>query len=85
MLRRSCLLLAALLALPGCRNDDAFIGAWTFDPERSDIVADDLIFTRAPDGKIHSEGGGTAAYDFKVRRWRQHHSERSRRLLGERR
>ncbi len=68
MFRPSHILLAALLALltPGCRNDDAFIGAWTFDPGRSDIVADDLIFTRAPGGKIHSEGGGTAAYDFQV-------------------
>jgi hypothetical protein len=64
----SCIVLAALLAslTSACVKDDAFIGAWTFDPERSDIVADDLIFTRAPDGRIHSEGGGTAAYDFRL-------------------
>jgi hypothetical protein len=45
----SHILLAALLALlaPGCGpSDDAFVGAWTFEPARSDIVADDLIFTR---------------------------------------
>jgi hypothetical protein len=35
------------------RNDrhDPFVGAWTFEPERSDIVANDLIFTRAPGRK----------------------------------
>jgi hypothetical protein len=66
MLRPSCILLVALAYLTaGCVKDDAFIGTWTFDPKRSDIVADDLIFTRAPDGRIHSEGGGTAAYDFR--------------------
>jgi len=66
MFRPSCILLGALLAslAAGCSKDDPFIGGWTFDPERSDIVANDLIFARAPDGKIHSEGGGTAAYDF---------------------
>jgi hypothetical protein len=67
MIRSSWILLTALLAcLPACVKADAFVGGWTFDPERSDIVANDLIFTRARDGRIHSEGGGTAAYDFQV-------------------
>jgi hypothetical protein len=44
----------------------AFVGAWTYDPGRSAIAENDLTFTRKPDGRLHSEGGGTASYVFKI-------------------
>jgi hypothetical protein len=45
---------------------NAFVGAWTYDPGRSAIAENDLTFTLKPNGKMLSEGGGTASYEFKI-------------------
>jgi hypothetical protein len=47
-------------------GQNAFVGAWTFNSERSEIAENDLTFMLMPDGRLHSEGGGTAPYDFKI-------------------
>lgn len=52
------------LAQGSARN--AFVGAWTFDPGRSAIAENDLTFTLEPNGQMHSAGGGTAPYAFKI-------------------
>jgi hypothetical protein len=68
MLRVALAFLVAMLAVftAGCSDRDPFVGAWTFDPAQSEIAASDLIFTLRTDGRVHSEGGGTAPYDFQV-------------------
>jgi hypothetical protein len=68
MLRVARVVFVAMLAvcIAGCVDEDAFVGAWTFDPARSEIAANDLTFAPGQDGRIHSEGGGTAPYDFRI-------------------
>lgn len=60
------LVIVGALTLASCGPRDAFVGRWTYDPAQSDVATPDLVLTPAPGGRIHSEGGGTADYDFRI-------------------
>lgn|GEM_PF-1334745 len=57
-----------LLVLAACSGAgrDPFVGRWTYDPAQSDIAVPDLVLTPIEGGRLRSEGGGTADYEFRI-------------------
>jgi hypothetical protein len=58
--------LSALIVSPALAVDDAWIGTWKFDPSKSRLTGETIIFSKSRNGEYHFSDGSTFTDDFYI-------------------